>query len=152
MLNYSWNYGKKRHYKHTNVCFEFSLSLVVTIRSRIPSGHNNHSIKRANNPVSACPSICEDFPTSLPLLWLSFLFGGMHLLEFEDSIADALAYFQSARTPRNAFRPWVFCDFGKTVGTLELKKALNNTELISKYFLKLRVQVNLQYDCIILCN
>lgn len=44
------------------------------------------------------------------------------MLEFENSIADALAYFQSARIPRNDFRSWVFLDFAKTVGGLEPKK------------------------------
>lgn len=65
----------------------------------------------------------------------------MNIPEFENTIADALAYFQSARIPRNIFRPWVFLDFGKTVGALKLKKAVNYTGLISKDFLKLRVQM-----------
>lgn len=81
----------------------------------------------------------------------------MHKLVFENSIADALAYFQSAKIPRNAFRPWVFLYFGEPVGALKQnktkqKKALNCTGLISKDFLKLRVRMNIQYGCIMLCN
>lgn len=51
---------------------------------------------------------------------LSFFLRGM--IEFENSTADTLAYFQSVRIPRSVFRPWVFLDFGQMVGAFESKK------------------------------
>jgi len=66
------------------------------------------------------------------------------MLEFEKTVADASAYFQPARIPRKAFRPWAL---GRQLVVLNLLKGLNYTWLISKDFLKLRGQVNLEYGC-----
>lgn len=89
---------------------------------------------------------------SLPLLCLSFLSGRMNMLEFENSIADALAYFQSARIPRNTFKGLGILGFWEDSCCSWTESALNYARLISRDFLKLRVQVNLQYSCIILYN
>lgn len=89
---------------------------------------------------------------SLPLLCLSFLSGGMNMLEFENSIADALAYFQSARIPRNTFKGFGILGFWEDSCCSWTESALNYARLISRDFLKLRVQVDLQYSCIILYN
>lgn len=81
MLNYSWKYGKKRHYKHTNVCFAFFLISVVAI-----IWHNE--FKRRKDTSWAQPPRHQALQTtlSLPVLQL----GRIVLLHY---LCHDLAFF-----------------------------------------------------------